>query len=948
MADKIKIIDPFTNIPLAPLPTATSDNQGGTFLSNLREINVGDGGSNVFRADKQGIWLGGKTFAVANFSVTMAGAMTANSFTVVGGTIRYGKTSFTDNAHTGYYFGVEGLYAGKAADTTLFKFAIGTGNFEYTGKVVADPTTSNLPAAAISGSITASQIGSVNSTAIVGSITAGQIASITAGQITGSITASQITSITAGQITGSITASQIGSVNATAITGSITSSQITSLTAGQITGQITASQIATITASQITGAIVASQISSVNASAITGSITSSQIGSVAASTITGSITASQITSIAATQITGSITASQIASVNASTITGAITSSQISSVAATTITGSIVSSQIGSVNASVINGVIISSQLADQIINNLSLFATDLRPIKQVNTLPTLPDTAYPVGATVYLTTDQKLYRNAAGTWSASAAASDITGTLTASQIGSVNSSAITGLILAAQISSIAATQITGSIQSSQIGSVAASTITGSITASQITSLATTQLTGTLTASQIASVNASAITGTITASQIDSVNASSITGTITSSQIASVAASTITGQVTSSQIQSISASQITGSISASQISSVYASAISGSISASQISSVYASAISGQITAGQINSVNASAITGTITYSQIGSINATTITINQIQSSQIGSVNASTINAGQLNVGGTNQPTAIVIARSNYDANGTIRWVGGSKVFEDSSNYLGLTSTGERIYFYTGTYNLFALFQRYAQASFYTGIFCGGAFNVGNTTTNQDARFTGKLKLYQTGEDQYIQSSNQIIRYYAYDQHEFFQNGTIKHILDNNFWTAGNVYGTAKYFNIPHPDGSARRLQYTAQESPDVVLRYRGIAKLDENGICEIIPEKHFSLVTEKEGKTTINLTATVPNQDLYVDYISNEKVVVNGKPTTEFMYEIMAIRKGYLNAPVEIDNKDDIIAKGIEQSQTKSDDERKIHDDKVKKGKIAVV
>lgn len=765
MSDKIKLIDPFTNIDLLAMPVATQENQGATFLSNLRELNIGDGGTNSFRADQQGIFLGGKTFATATFSVTMAGAVTASMFTVVGGIIRYGKTSWADSTHDGYYFGSEGLYAGKAADATLFKFTIGTGALEYTGKVLAG-TGSDLPAGYISGSITAGQIGSVN----------------------------------AGTITGTITASQIGSVNATAITGTIT-------------------------------------------------------------------------------------ASQIASVNATAITGLITSSQISSVNATSISGSIVAGQIGSVNASVINGVIVTAQLADQIINNLSLFATDLRPIKQVDTLPSLPNASYPVGATVYLTSDQKLYRNAAGSWSASAAATDITGQLTASQIGSVNSSAITGLILAGQISSISATQITGQIQ----------------------------------AAQIQSVNAGSIAGSIYASQIATVNASAIQG----------------------------------SISASQISSVYASSISGTITAGQIGSVYAYSISGYISASQISSVNASSITGSISYSQIGSVNANTITINQITNSQIASMsaskltagtidasvitvtnlNASNITSGTLSVGSGSQPAAIVLARSSYDANGTIRWLGGSKVFEDASNYLGITSTGERIYFYTGTYNLFALFQRYAQASFYTGVFCGGALNVGNSTTNQDARFTGRIKLYDSGEDQYIESSSAQIRFYSYDQFEFYQNGDITSIIDDNFWTQGNVYGSAKYFNIPHPDGSARRLQYTAQESPDVVVRLRGIAKIGKDGQCEIVPVEHYRLVTEKKGLATISLTSLETENNLYVGEISNEKVVVNGKPNSSFMYEIAAIRKGYLNAPVEIANDKDPIMKKMSEAKARSDQRR---------------
>jgi len=132
MADKI--IDPFTNIDLRQLPAADPSNDP-IFLSNLQALNVGQGGGNVFRADKQGIWLGGKTFDVANFSVTMDGAMTANSFNVVGGTIRYGKTSFTDSEHSGYFASSAGIYAGSAGDATKLKFTIADGTFDLVGTI---------------------------------------------------------------------------------------------------------------------------------------------------------------------------------------------------------------------------------------------------------------------------------------------------------------------------------------------------------------------------------------------------------------------------------------------------------------------------------------------------------------------------------------------------------------------------------------------------------------------------------------------------------------------------------------------------------------------------------------------------------------------------------------------------------------------------------------------
>ena len=597
----IKIIDPFTNIELTPIET-TDQSGDATFLSNLRAVNIGDGGNNVFRADKDGIWLGAKTFAAAPFRVSMAGAITASSITITGGTLKYGKTGFTDSVHDGYYFGIEGLYAGKAADATLFKFTMSSGALEYGGKVVAG-TGSNIAAGYISGSITASQIGSVNASAITGGITSGQITSVNASAISGYITSSQISSVNASAISGYITASQISSVNASAISGTITAGQIASITAGQITGTISSGQIASITAGQITGTISYSQIGSVNANTIT-------------------------------------------------------------------------------------------------INQLS----------------------------------------------------------------------------------------------------------------------------------------------------------------------------------DSQISGLSASKLTA----------------------------------------------------------GTINAAIITVTNL--------NASNITSGTLYVGGSSQPAAIVIARSSSGYNDAkLQWEGGCRMWADTSNYIGLNAIGGRIYFYTAS-NQYALFQDYAQAVFFTGISCRGALNVGLSGSTQDARFTGRLKLQTTGETQYLDFTSSQIRLWTPDQIEIYQNNVIKHILDNNFWTAGNVYGAAKFFNIPHPDGSARRLQYTSQESPDVVLRFRGRAEIGSAGDCEIVPAKHFSLVTEKKGETTINLTATEKNQDLYVGEISNEKVVVNGKPNSAFMYELMAVRKGYLNSPVEIDNDKDPVMIKVAEANARGEQSRTDYDARAKKAK----
>lgn len=69
----LKIINPFQRIPYADPPLG-DQNPRGEYFNNVKEINVGDGGSNVMRADRTGLWLGGKKFADATFSVDMDGS----------------------------------------------------------------------------------------------------------------------------------------------------------------------------------------------------------------------------------------------------------------------------------------------------------------------------------------------------------------------------------------------------------------------------------------------------------------------------------------------------------------------------------------------------------------------------------------------------------------------------------------------------------------------------------------------------------------------------------------------------------------------------------------------------------------------------------------------------------------------------------------------------------
>jgi hypothetical protein len=183
------------------------------------------------------------------------------------------------------------------------------------------------------------------------------------------------------------------------------------------------------------------------------------------------------------------------------------------------------------------------------------FQTGLTPVSIVASLPSLPNTNYPLNSVVSLTTDGKLYRNVSGVWTKAVDGVDlipssVTGS-TAIAAGTITGDRITANTITA--SNIAANTITA-------GQIAANTITagqiaaGTITATQIASntiVAGNIAAGTITGAVIAANTVAAsnmVTGTITA-------ASAILGT------ASVQTLTIAGQAVTTPVGAYSASTV---------------------------------------------------------------------------------------------------------------------------------------------------------------------------------------------------------------------------------------------------------------------------------------------------------------------------------------------------------------------------------------------------
>lgn len=155
-------------------------------------------------------------------------------------------------------------------------------------------------------------------------------------------------------------------------------------------------------------------------------------------------------------------------VNTEDIEGQLADAKIASLAASKITGQMTDAQIADLAAAKVVGQFVAAQIADAQIT-IAKMAAGLRPIEIVSALPGTPHIA---GRTVFLTTDNKLYRNTGSGWIASVASSDIAGTLQDAQIAALAASKVTGQLTDAQIQAVAAAKLTGTVSTAQIANAA--------------------------------------------------------------------------------------------------------------------------------------------------------------------------------------------------------------------------------------------------------------------------------------------------------------------------------------------------------------------------------------------------------------------------------------------------------------------------------------------
>lgn len=253
----------------------------------------------------------------------------------------------------------------------------------------------------------------------------------------------------------------------------------------------------------------------------------------------------------------------------------------------------------------------------------------------------LPTTNLFQGRTVFLTTDNKLYRYTGSAWTSAVPALDISGTLGDAQIASLTASKITGQLTNEQIASIdAATKLTGVVPIANIPTIPTTNLSGTIGTTKIADDAITT----------AKIAANAITATEIAA--DTITSNEIAANaITSNELA--ANSVIAGKIQAGSVTAteIAANTITGS-----------KLVAGTITANEIAAntITAAKIqAGAITANEIaaNTITAAKIASdTITGNQIAAntITASELAANSVTADKIlaGSVTAGKLAAGEI--------------------------------------------------------------------------------------------------------------------------------------------------------------------------------------------------------------------------------------------------------------------------------------------------------
>ncbi|MBI4174649.1 MAG: tail fiber domain-containing protein, partial [Candidatus Aenigmarchaeota archaeon] len=113
--------------------------------------------------------------------------------------------------------------------------------------------------------------------------------------------------------------------------------------------------------------------------------------------------------------------------------------------------------------------------------------------------------------------------------------------------------------------------------------------------------------------------------------------------------------------------------------------------------------------------------------------------------------------------------------------------------------------------------------------------------------------------------------------------------------------------GNIVGTTKNFQIPHPLGTKNWLIHSTIEGPEIAVYYRGEARL-VNGTATIVLPAYFEALVRKENRTVL-LTPKFDNNEsistIAASSVNNGtfrvRAIDSNNPQQKFFWEVKAVR-----------------------------------------------
>jgi hypothetical protein len=241
---------------------------------------------------------------------------------------------------------------------------------------------------------------------------------------------------------------------------------------------------------------------------------------------------------------------------------------------------------------------------------------------------------------------------------------------------------------------------------------------------------------------------------------------------------------------------------------------------------------------------------------------------------VTNAKINDLSAVKITAGTLSVGGTNQATAILIGQSLLTGNARLGWVGGSRMWEDSSNRIGINSIGD-MYIYRGS-----------QERIYIG---ENNINLYPTTV-----YTNNLDLHLSSNEGSIYNVDQLK---GYNDLKITGNGDVYFYRDGSEGAGARIeWGTGKIFSY------SSSINLGGTDKTAIVPTSKGYHSL----YCTESPEVWFMDFAKgrkiRKWPKFWNLIVEVFPDELFLEVCEPPFVIM---PTaTKGLYQVWGIRKGH--------------------------------------------